>query len=70
VEICEVLLDLLIRPLPLLPNRRSLGDATDLRDLPFDEWRVFARSEGSGLAFAVHVDGRKCLISTAGQKKI
>lgn len=47
MEICRVLLDLLIRP-SLLPNGRSLGDTADLRDLPFDEWRMLARSDGAG----------------------
>ena len=47
MEICDVSLDLLIR-LSLLPNGRSLGDTTDPRDLPFDEWRMLARSDGSG----------------------
>lgn len=42
-----MLLDLSIKP-SFLPNGRSLGDTADLRDLPFDEWRMLARGDGSG----------------------
>lgn len=69
MEICDDLLDLLGRPSPL-PSGRSLWDTTDLSDLPADEWRLLARSDGSGSGICRDIDGRKYLISRVGQKNL
>lgn len=68
MEICDVLPGLLIRP-SFLPNGRSLGDTADLHDLPFDEWRMLARSDGSGSGICSPRGWEKYLIGRAGQKQ-